>query len=309
MQGIVLFIGNKPNDLFILRVTEAELFHPILLIDLICVKNCFKIGCMYYDGRNSAEFQAFHKVLEPLMITNSKLTIYHKSQVKNENESFRNNRFKLKVIKLSVGGLGLVIAGAVLQFKYTGLLDILGDERLATPILLLAAGALCSLLGFLGCCGAIRENYCLTVSFAVLLTLVLTIETAIAIAAYALQEPLQASLSQQLTLGLQRYNRSAGVRMAWDQTQKQFACCGVHNFTDWNTPPDSCCIKVLPDCRLIHQNLQPSGCMERLEHWLILNAAMVGGFSAIVGSLQVIGICFACCLSKSILKDFHDSYY
>lgn len=90
-----------------------------------------------------------------------------------------------------VGGLSLVIAGAVLQLKYTGLLDILGDERLATPILLLCAGALCSLLGFLGCCGAIRENYCLTVSFAVLLALVLMIETAAAIAAYALHEPLQ----------------------------------------------------------------------------------------------------------------------
>uniref|UniRef100_A0A8R1TJL0 Tetraspanin n=1 Tax=Onchocerca volvulus TaxID=6282 RepID=A0A8R1TJL0_ONCVO len=208
-----------------------------------------------------------------------------------------------------VGGLNLIIAGAVVELKYTGLLDILGDEKFATPILLIAAGALCSLLGFLGCCGAIRENYCLTVSFAVLLTLVLTLETAIAIAAYALQEPLQTTLSRQLTLGLQRYNHSAGVRMAWDQTQKQFACCGVHNYTDWNIPPDSCCIQILPQCRLIEQNLQSSGCMERLEHWLILNATMIGGISAIIGSLQVIGICFACCLSKSILKDFNDSYY
>lgn len=95
--------------------------------------------------------------------------------------------------KFQAGGIGLVIGGAVLQLKYTGLLDILGDERLATPILLLAIGALCSMLGFLGCCGAIRENYCLTVSFAVLLTLILTVETAIAIAVYALQEPLQVS--------------------------------------------------------------------------------------------------------------------
>lgn len=94
-------------------------------------------------------------------------------------------------MEIQVGGLALVIAGAVLQLKYTGLLDILGDERLATPVLLLAAGALCALLGFLGCCGAIRENYCLTVSFAVLLALVLLIETATAIAAYALHEPLQ----------------------------------------------------------------------------------------------------------------------
>uniref|UniRef100_A0A183CUE5 Tetraspanin n=1 Tax=Gongylonema pulchrum TaxID=637853 RepID=A0A183CUE5_9BILA len=205
--------------------------------------------------------------------------------------------------------LALVIAGAVLELKYTGLLDILGDKRLATPILLLCAGALCSLLGFLGCCGAIRENYCLTVSFAVLLALVLMIETAAAIAAYALHEPLQTSLSQQLTLGLARYNRSAGVRIAWDQTQSQFSCCGVHNHTDWNTPPDSCCVHVVPGCARNEQNLYSSGCMERVEQWLILNAALVGGVSATVGSLQVIGICFACCLSKSILKDFHDYYY
>lgn len=45
--------------------------------------------------------------------------------------------------------------------------------RLATPVILLAFGSLCTLLGFLGCCGAIRENYCLTVSFAVLLALVI----------------------------------------------------------------------------------------------------------------------------------------
>lgn len=103
--------------------------------------------------------------------------------------------------------------GTVLQFRYTGMLDVLGDERLATPVIFLAAGCLCSLLGFLGYfifyffiiiyffsyCGAIRENYCLTVSFAVLLALFLLVEVAIVIAAYALHEPLHNALINQLT--------------------------------------------------------------------------------------------------------------
>lgn len=92
-----------------------------------------------------------------------------------------------------------MIAGAVLQLKYTGVLDILGDERLATPVLLLVTGCFCALLGFLGYCGAIRENYCLTVSFAVLLALFLLTETAAAIAAYALHEPLHNAIVGQLT--------------------------------------------------------------------------------------------------------------
>lgn len=87
----------------------------------------------------------------------------------------------------------------MLQLKYTGLLDVLGDERLATPVLLLALGCLFTLLGFVGYCGAIRENYCLTVSFAVLLALLLLAETAIAILVYALHEPLNTSLINQLT--------------------------------------------------------------------------------------------------------------
>lgn len=74
---------------------------------------------------------------------------------------------------------------------------------------------------------------------------------------------IQSSLSQQLTLGLARYNRSAGVRIAWDQTQKQFACCGVHNYTDWSMPPDSCCIHIIPGCGRVEQNLHISGTVKQ----------------------------------------------
>jgi CD63 antigen len=82
--------------------------------------------------------------------------------------------------------------------KYSGLLDILGDDHLTTPFILLSIGCLFTLLGFIGYCGAIRENYCLTVSFAVLLALLLMTETAIAILVYALHEPLNDVIVTQL---------------------------------------------------------------------------------------------------------------
>jgi len=212
---------------------------------------------------------------------------------------------------LWVLGLGLVTAGAVLQLKYSGILDVLGDEKLATPVLLLAIGCLCALLGFLGYCGAIRENYCLTVSFAVLLALLLLTETAAAIAAYALHEPLHNALVNQLTRGMERYNQSHGVQMAWDQTQRSLLCCGVNNLTDWQgSVPDSCCVHFHDGCaRMVQPLLQSMGCVEAVQHWIVRNAAIVGGFSALLGAVQIIGVCFACCLSKSILKEFHDFYY
>ncbi|KAE9415431.1 hypothetical protein Angca_006845, partial [Angiostrongylus cantonensis] len=213
-------------------------------------------------------------------------------------------------------GLGLIILGSVLQLKFAGVLDILGDERLATPVILLVIGTLCTLLGFLGCCGAIRENYCLTVSFAVLLALVIVcefmLETAAVITAYALHEDLRSGLSNQLQMGLSRYNRSSGVQMAWDQTQSTLSCCGVANSSDWSALgaiPDSCCVQARGGCARELEPLHLSGCMEKVENWILINAALVGGASAVLAGLQVVGVCFACCLSKSILKDFHDFYY
>ncbi|CAI4227707.1 unnamed protein product [Auanema sp. JU1783] len=213
---------------------------------------------------------------------------------------------------LWTGGLGLIILGSVLQLKFAGVLDILGDERLATPILLLALGTLCTLLGFLGCCGAIRENYCLTVSFAVLLALVIMLETAAVITAYALHEDIRSGLASQLQLGLHRYNKSSGVQTAWDQTHQLFMCCGVFNASDWSSLgaiPESCCIHPEEGCIHDLNALYQPGCIDKVESWALVNAALVGGASAILAGLQVIGVCFACCLSKSILKDFHDFYY
>uniref|UniRef100_A0A0N4ZSK6 Tetraspanin n=1 Tax=Parastrongyloides trichosuri TaxID=131310 RepID=A0A0N4ZSK6_PARTI len=213
-----------------------------------------------------------------------------------------------------LGGLALVVIGAVLQLKFSNIADILGDERLATPLILLAIGSTCALLGFLGCCGAIRENYCLTVSFAVVLALLLLLETAIAIAAYALHEPVQETMKDQLTKGLHRYNNSRGVAIAWDRAQQELQCCGVTNITDWKeaigTVPDSCCVHYHKGCALMPQPiLHLKGCMQTAENWIMVNAALIGGISVIIGTVQMIGICFACCLSKSILKDFHDYYY
>lgn len=213
---------------------------------------------------------------------------------------------------LWVGGLSLIIVGSILQLKFDNVLDILGDERLATPIILLVIGSLCTLLGFLGCCGAIRENYCLTVSFAVLLALLITCEIAAVIIGYALHDSFRLGISNQLQTGMVRYHESRGVESAWDKTHQLFECCGVTNSSDWltfTTIPDSCCIEEMEGCARENAPLFERGCIHSVEQWVLKNGAMVGGICAVLAAIQLVGVCFACCLSKSILKDFHDFYY
>uniref|UniRef100_A0A7E4W022 Tetraspanin n=1 Tax=Panagrellus redivivus TaxID=6233 RepID=A0A7E4W022_PANRE len=209
-----------------------------------------------------------------------------------------------------ISGMGMVIAAGVLQMRYTGLYDILGNPWFATPHLLIVCGLTCTVIGFLGCCGAIRENYCLTVSFAVLLSGILLVEFFGIIFAYTFHQPLRENVEQQLQMGLERYQRSPGVQMAWDETQQQFSCCGVYNSSDWASIPDSCCIHLHNGCaRMPQPLLYHVGCVDAIQAWVTENVALVSGVAAAVAVVQIIGVCFSCCLSKSILRDFHDYYY
>uniref|UniRef100_A0A914L3U4 Tetraspanin n=1 Tax=Meloidogyne incognita TaxID=6306 RepID=A0A914L3U4_MELIC len=111
--------------------------------------------------------------------------------------------------------------------------------------------------------------------------------------------------------GIERYPKSKGVSLAWDQVQRQFYCCGVNNASDWRgTPPDSCCTRFHNGCaKIVQPPLYEIGCVEAVQRWIVANAMILGCISAFLAALQVIGICFACCLSKSILKEFNDFYY
>lgn len=99
--------------------------------------------------------------------------------------------------------------------------------------------------------------------------------------------------------------------MAWDQTQQELNCCGVNNSSDWQPLiPDSCCVHFYDGCAQIAQPLlHQIGCVQSFEDWIVTNATIVAGIGVLLATIQVFGICFACCLSKSILKDFHDFYY
>lgn len=60
---------------------------------------------------------------------------------------------------LQLSGVGIIAAGAVVLGQFGGLQHFLEDRILAPPIVLIVAGSIVFLVAFLGCCGAIKENY------------------------------------------------------------------------------------------------------------------------------------------------------
>ncbi|KRY33685.1 Transcription initiation factor TFIID subunit 2 [Trichinella spiralis] len=226
---------------------------------------------------------------------------------------------------VTLSGIGLIVVGAVIQIKYSNYINFLGDTFLSTPILLIIVGCILSVLGFFGCCGAIRENYCMTMTFAVLLGVIFILELAAGIASYVLRNDVEEIIGEHAKIGMDNYNQTGadGVTLAWDALQTQFECCGTNNYTDWSYTkfekiPTSCCRVQSPTCTsdldvkwlsAKSDVIYVDGCINRLKEWVVSNAAIVGGVGCGVAIVQILGICFACCLSKSILKDYEEYFY
>jgi len=220
-----------------------------------------------------------------------------------------------------ISGLALIIAGAVIQVKYTTYINFLGNSFLSAPTLLIVVGVFVTIFGFLGCCGAIRESHCMIMTFGVLLGLILILEFAAGIASYVKKNDVQNFLKDKMLEGMGNYvyNSTEGVTFAWDDIQTKFACCGInesYGYLDWdNNPysktngrvPDSCCKVVTPGCG--QDALKPpqpplqinsKGCESSLKDWVKHNAGVIGGIGVAFAFVQIIGIALSCCLGRSI---------
>merc|ERR1711972_1060557 len=110
----------------------------------------------------------------------------------------------------------------------------------------------------MGCCGAIKENHCMTTTFAVLIGVIFLMEIGAGIAAYKLKGQVKDLVYINMEDGMQNYNveKFEGVTHTWDALQRELNCCGTQEYKDWvNTTyssgenvPDSCCLSTVIGC-------------------------------------------------------------
>uniref|UniRef100_A0A0B7B6P4 Tetraspanin n=1 Tax=Arion vulgaris TaxID=1028688 RepID=A0A0B7B6P4_9EUPU len=206
-----------------------------------------------------------------------------------------------------IAGIGLIAAGAYVKVKLNEYYDFFGSDFMGPGILLIIVGVVIFGLAFFGCCGAIKENYCLTMTFAVCLAIIFILEIAGGIAGFVLKDDIESTVESKLKETLKQYNSTEGVRNAWDKLQEEFACCGANNSHDWTNEhlpvPKSCCISTNCD-PTIDKYIYTKGCANEFEDWLKEKVGIIGGVGIGLAFVQVIGIIFACCLARAIRKEY-----
>jgi len=214
-----------------------------------------------------------------------------------------------------LAGLGLIIAGAVVQTRFNNYFAFFGGTFSGAAILLIVVGVVIFIIGFFGCCGAYKENYCMTMTFAALLGIIFVLEIAAGIAAYVMRHQAEDFITKELNKNLPKYESDEGVMKAWDLAQKDFKCCGVNNYTDWsgklnktNDVPDSCCKTITKNCGAGQAKnptkIYTAPCVTAFKDWVLKNIYIIGGVGIGLAFVQVVGIILACCLARTIKKEY-----
>ncbi|XP_063802124.1 tetraspanin-18 [Pseudophryne corroboree] len=221
-----------------------------------------------------------------------------------------------------LGGTFLLGLGIWVMVDPTGFREIIAANPLMFmgAYLVLALGAMLFLLGFLGCCGAIRENKCLLLFFFMFILVIFLAELSAAILAFLFRENLTRDA---FTKDLKRHyqgNSTDVFTSTWNSVMTTFECCGVNGPEDfgdtlqfkthvYGVVPEACCRRSV--LRRDREMLSHTECMMGTEvnrqgcYATILNSlepyVYVAGALAIgVLAVELFAMIFAMCLFRGI---------
>uniref|UniRef100_A0A8C0J160 Tetraspanin n=1 Tax=Chelonoidis abingdonii TaxID=106734 RepID=A0A8C0J160_CHEAB len=198
-----------------------------------------------------------------------------------------------------VGGAAVMAVGIWTLVEKSDYLNILASSTFAvSAYILIFAGGLVMITGFLGFCAIIREQRsCLSAYFSMLL-LIFLIELVAGVLAYVYYQ----RVSWKVVLFIFLMIMSCPPLNVSIFFPLQFKCCGSNSSADWQhsvyilsvessgrVVPDSCCKTITFKCgkRDHPSNIYKGGCITKLEQFLADHLLIMGAVGIGVACLQV----------------------
>lgn len=214
----------------------------------------------------------------------------------------------------AITGIVFIAVGTVILVVYSGYNNFMDRWFFAAPVLMIVVGTVVFIVSFFGCCGAVKENHCMIITFSVLLLLIFALELGAGIAGYMMRAEVRSMVESRLNTTMEDYSTKDDIRKSWDIMQHDLECCGMNGPSDWsmtgvfadNTVPLSCCREVAEGskCDVNSVSVYASGCMGKLRDAIEHNVLILGGVGIGIAIVQLMGVIFACCLARSIRREY-----
>ncbi|TMW39853.1 hypothetical protein DOY81_015067, partial [Sarcophaga bullata] len=192
-------------------------------------------------------------------------------------------------------GIILIAVGVGVAAVYTEYEIFLVSKFFSIPTFLIVIGSFIIVFAFFGCWGALKENYCLILTFSVLLGLIFILELAAGISGYVLRSDAESLIKDTLSTSMKQYNnvKPNDVTSLWDYVQRskalrmqqyykeEIAFIGAVEF-----PMVLWVISVVP---FIMKMNSPAA-----------HAVSLGAAGVVIAVIQFFGVLFACYIAREI---------
>lgn len=213
-------------------------------------------------------------------------------------------------------GVTVVTLSSIIIHKDSTYGDLLISGVFTLPIIILIAGLVICLIGFLGCCGAMKESSCMLKTYAFIVTVLLLGEIILGILLLVYPNKAEDLITEGMTDAFEKYgNEDESLRKAIDNIQHDLKCCGVKSYQDWQNytwsggvnVSDGCCKEDAENCgtgmavadeQTAAKNIYTRGCYEALKENLQGETIALGVVLFLMAIVQVMAITCACGLAR-----------
>ncbi|XP_017801491.2 tetraspanin-8 [Papio anubis] len=178
--------------------------------------------------------------------------------------------------------------------------NVSSSSHVAADILI-AVGAIIMIMGFLGCCGAIKESRCMLLLFFIGLLLILLLQVAAGILGAVLKSESDRIINETLhdnTELLSTTGESAKqFQQAMAEFQKEFKCCGLINgAADWGNNfqqhPKLC--ECVDTCTIYNgTQVYKEPCISAIKDLLAKSFIIVIGIAFGLAVIEILGLVFS----------------
>eukprot|EP00106_Octopus_bimaculoides_P014127 XP_014781569.1 PREDICTED: CD81 protein-like isoform X1 [Octopus bimaculoides] len=201
--------------------------------------------------------------------------------------------------------LGCAILGVGIWIRIDPTFQMYVDDNFNLPYLgayiLIGVGVLMMIIGFVGCCGAIRKSQCLLASFFICLFIIFAILLGAGIFAIISKSNEELDLmgglvEDMLDNAVEKYDTNKASQILMDSVQKDFNCCGsTHGKIDYGdtSPHVKTCVRDYYDIP----------CKDKLTEFFTDYMVIIAGVAIGIAIVMILGMIFSmilCCSLREV---------